>query len=277
MFKKEHLIFLIIIVIFATILLFIYKGENISNDYDFKVYFFNAGKADAILLSKDDKYMMIDTGESTLSDDILRYFESNNITRLEYLIITHFDKDHVGSASTIIDNIEIGEVLQSNSSKESEYYTNYINSLLEKSITPVTVSGDLELSFSDLKVTVNGPESLYDSSESNNSSLIVSIIDDENSFLFMGDSENARIKDFISNNTNTYDFLKVPYHGFYLKQLDNLLDNIDTKYGVITCSSSEGCEDDTLRLLEKYNINYYLTKNGTISIYSNGTDIKIKQ
>lgn len=277
MVSKEKIIIGIILLTIIIGLLFIYRKENISSDYDFKVYFFNAGKADAILLSKNNKYILIDTGEEELSDDILRYFENNNITKLEYLIITHFDKDHVGSASTIIDNIEIGEVLQSNSPKESEYYTNYLNSLSSKNITPKTISGIYQISLNDLKITVNGPETIYNSNESNNSSLIVSVINDENSFLFMGDAENARIKDFVSTNNSTYDFLKVPYHGNYLKQLNNLLDNVKTKYGVMTCSNTEGCEAKTIEVLKSHNVNYYSTKNGSISIYSNGKDIIVKQ
>ena len=267
----------VVALLIATFLFVMYRNKNVSSDYDFKVYFFNAGKADAILLSKNDKYIMIDTGEESLSDDILRYFESNNITRLEYLIITHFDKDHVGSASTIIDNIEIGEVLQSNSPKESEYYTNYLNSLANKSITPTTVSGDYTLSFEDLDIIVNGPTTTYENSESNNSSLIVSVSYNNNSFLFMGDSENARIKDYISTNNKTYDFIKIPYHGNYLKRLEDLLENITPKYGVMTCSSSEGCEDETLEILDKYNVKYYMTKDGVISVLSSGNDIVVKQ
>ena len=128
------IIIIIIIAIFGVLLLIGDKKEELeessNNDpnYDFKAYFFNAGKADAILLSKNNHYIMIDTGEASLSNEILNYFKNNNITKLDYLIITHFDKDHVGSASSIIDNIEIGEVLQSNYPKESEYYTNYLNS-----------------------------------------------------------------------------------------------------------------------------------------------------
>ena len=38
----------------------------------------------------------------------------------------------------------------------------------------------------------------------------------------MGDAENARIKDFLSTNSETYDFIKIPYHGNYLKRLDDL-------------------------------------------------------
>ena len=275
--KKETFIVIIIVAILVIGLIFVYSKKKVSSDYDFKIYFFNAGKADAILLSKNDKYILIDTGEESLSDDILRYFESNNITRLEYLIITHFDKDHVGSASSIIDNIEIGEVLQSNSPKESEYYTNYLNSLSNESLTPTTVSGDYELSFEDIKIVVNGPETTYENSESNNSSLIVKVNYDDTSFLFMGDAENARIKDYLTTNTETYDFIKIPYHGNYLKRLDDLLDVVKPTYGVMTCSSSEGCEEETLEVLNNYNVKYYMTKNGVISVLSNGKNIIIKQ
>ena len=276
--SKKEIIVLVITCLLITLFLFIVYGrKKISADYDFKVYFFNAGKADAILISKNDKYILIDTGEQNLSDDILKYFKENNITRLEYLIITHFDKDHVGSASSIIDNIQIGEVLQSNSVKESVYYTNYLNSLASKSIEPIIVSGNYELDFEDLSIVVNGPEKVYESSESNNSSLIVSVTYGDNKFLFMGDSENARIKDFVSSNTETYDFIKIPYHGNYLKRLNSLLDNTTPKYGVMTCSSDEGCEEETLKVLNSNNINYYMTKNGAISVLSNGKDIIIRQ
>jgi len=277
MYKKESIIIIIILLIVSVVLFVIYKNKKISSDYDFKIYFFNSGKADAILISKNNKYILIDTGEDILSDDILKYFENNKITRLEYLIITHFDKDHVGSASNIIDNIEIGEVLQSSYIKESEYYTNYINSLSNKSITPKTITGNYKLSFEDLDIVVNGPEELYENNKSNNSSLIVSIVYDNTKFLFMGDSENARIKDYINNNLDSYDFLKIPYHGNYLKKLNSLLDIVNPRYGVITCSNDDGCEDKTLELLNSYNVRYYMTKNGSISVYSNGKKIIIKQ
>ena len=45
----------------------------------------------------------------------------------------------------------------------------------------------------------------------------------------------------------------------------------------MTCSSSEGCEDDTIDILEEYNVNYYMTKNGSIIVLSDGNTIKIKQ
>lgn len=277
---KEYLkyaLILIIILLIILVLISIYKKNNDLSSYDFHIYFFNAGKADAILLTKDDKYIMIDTGEEKLSTEILDYFKKNNIKKIEYLIITHFDKDHVGSASSIIENIEIGEVLQTNIGKDSKYYANYLNALNDKNIDPIIVKGDYNLNFSNLKITVNGAETVYEKDESNNSSLIVSINYDKNSFLFTGDAENDRLKDWLKNNTNNYDFLKIPYHGKYNKKLDDLLKSTNPKYSVITCSDTEGAEEETLNLIDKYEVKNYLTKDGSITVYSNGQTIKIIQ
>lgn len=278
--KKKKILLIIIIIIIISLLVFILRNKEQSkteDSYDFKIYFFNAGKADAILVSKNDKYIMIDTGEESLTEEILNYFQENNITELEYLIITHFDKDHVGSASNIINSINIKNILQTNTTKDSTYYSNYIESLKNKNITPITVSGNYEILLKKLNINIDGPTELYEKNESNNSSLIVSIKNENNSFLFMGDSENQRIKDFVKTNTQKYDFVKIPYHGNYLKRLDSLLEDIKTKFAVMTCSVAEGCEEDTKEVLDKYNIEYYMTKNGSITILSNGSDIKIKQ
>ena len=274
---KEKIIILIVLLLLIVLLIIfrtVIKKEDKNN---LQIYFFNAGKADAILVSKNNKYIMIDTGEELLASEILNYFKNNNITKLEYLIITHFDKDHVGSASKIIDNINIGEVLQSNYPKESEYYNNYLNSLEKENITPITVNDNYLINLEGLEIIVNGPSTIYDNNESNNSSLIVSIINSNNKFLFMGDSQNPRIKDYLEIDKNGYDFLKVPYHGHYLKRLDDIIESKNIKYAVITSSEEEKEDEKTVDILKKYNINYYLTRKGSITIISDGKDIKIKQ
>lgn len=268
------LIVLLLIIVLMTVLL--KNNKKVDSSYDFKVYFFKAGKADAILVSKEDKYILIDTGEEPLGKEILKYFKDNKIEKLEALVITHFDKDHVGGAAEVIKNTKINKILQSNVAKDSEYYNNYQEAVSEKKLIPITVLGNFDLSFDDLKITVNGPSKIYEKNESNNSSLIVSIENGDNKFLFMGDAENARIKDYVKENKEQYDFIKIPYHGRYLKRLDNLLDVVKPKYAVMTCSSNEGCENDTIKELRNQNVKYYSTKNKDITVYSNGKNIIIK-
>lgn len=275
--NMRNLLILIIILVIFIVSVYTYKNNKEDKDYNFKIYFFNAGKADCILISNNDKYIMIDTGEENLSSEILTYLKNNNITKLDYLIITHFDKDHVGSASNIIDNIDIDNVFQSNVLKESEYYDNYILSLENKNITAKIITGDESFTLGDLNVTVNGPTQAFDNNQSNNSSLIVEINYKDTNYLFMGDAQNDRIKEFLSKNDSEYDFVKIPYHGNFQKQLDNLLETTNPSYVVITCSAEEPDITETVELLENLNIKYYLTKNGSIKILSEGKSIVINQ
>ena len=275
--RKVKVVFVLILLIVLVVGLYIASAKNNINNYNFKVYFFNAGKADCILISNNGKYIMIDTGEESLSDDILRYFAQNNIEKLDYLIITHFDKDHVGSASEIINNIEVENVFQSNVPKESEYYDNYINALESKNMIAQIISGNVYFNLGDMEVIVNGQSTVYDSNESNNSSLIVSVVYKDTSYLFTGDSQNDRIKDFLLENNNTYDFIKIPYHGHYQKKLDDLLESVKSKYAVITSSIEEPEDEETIQLLVSMDIKYYLTRNGGITLLSDGNKIVFKQ
>ncbi len=271
-----------LLLVFSTLLmvlssLIMTSCSNTVENNNFSIYFFNAGKADSCVISDGEHNIMIDTGESTLTADILSYFSQNKITKLDCLIITHFDKDHVGSASAIIENIAVDTVFQSNVPKDSEYYTAYLNALEKKDITPTTVSGNYDLTLGEMTIQINGSQTVYEKNESNNSSLITSLFYGDTSFIFMGDAQNDRLKDFIAQNSNTYDFVKIPYHGNYQKQLDNLLKSINPQYAVITSSKEEPEEESMTDLLDEMGIKYYLTRAGDITVTSDKTNITVTQ
>ena len=241
------------------------------------IVFLNIGKADAIIISINNKYIMIDTGEEKNYDDINKYFIDKNIKELEYLIITHFDKDHVGSAHKIIDSINIKNILQNNISKDSIYYNKYIESINNKNIKSIIVDNIIKIKLQDVDIIIYGANKIYGEDKSNNSSLIVSLKYKNNKFLFMGDAKDERIKDFNNINKDKYDFIKIPYHGRELKELDNLINNRNIKYAVITSSIEKKESIKTIEVLDKYNIEYYLTRNGKININSDGKMITVEQ
>ena len=97
------------------------------------------------------------------------------------------------------------------------------------------------------------------------------------SFIFMGDAQKERLNDFIFDNTKTYDFVKIPYHGNYQKKLYDLLDNIEPKYAVITSSDKEPEKEEMLEILKDKDISYYLTREGAVDIATDGKEINITQ
>ncbi|MCI1958502.1 MAG: MBL fold metallo-hydrolase [Clostridia bacterium] len=89
------------------------------------------GKADCILLRNSSNAVIIDTG---MNEDTKNYLNKNNITSLDCLIITHFDKDHVGGADGIIKNIDVKKIIQPNYEGSNKDYKKYIQAMDEKGI-----------------------------------------------------------------------------------------------------------------------------------------------
>ena len=265
-----------LIVLLVSMLLGCALFSGCSSD-NLRIHFFKAGKADACLITKGNSVVMIDTGEESLSEELLNYFRNNGITRIDYLIITHFDKDHVGSAAAVIENLEVTNVLQSNVPKDSDYYRNYVKTLNNKGITPVTVSGNYEFVLSDIVFKVNGPEKIYEKNPSNNSSLITTFSYGDNSFIFMGDSENDRLKDYLLMDNEHYDLIKIPYHGHYQKQLGNVIETFKPSYAVITCSDEQKEDDKMRELLDSYAVVYWMTRLKEIDVYSDGKKVRVVQ
>ena len=255
-------------------LIFILCGCT-SKENNLFIHFFKVGKADSILIRTNNYNVLIDTGESSTVGVILDYLKENKINKIDYLIITHFDKDHVGGAASIINELEVSNVYQSNYPKDSSAYNNYVKALFSKGITAITLRRDTSFELDDVKFKINAPkEEEYIKNPSNNSSLIVSVFNQNNSFLFMGDAENARINEYLDIDKKTYDVLKVPYHGHYQKNLRYLISSVKPKYSIITSSDNEKEDEETLNILE--NSEVFLTRINPVDIKSNGSQIDVK-
>ena len=174
------------------------KPAEIPQD-TLQVYFFNAGKADASILYTDESAVVIDTGTSGEGKTILRYMQENGIEDIDCLIITHFDKDHVGGAAELIAGTDVKEVLISNSPKDSDEYAAFVQALESAGMEAKIITGEEPYQFTLDEVTysVDGPdEAVYEKDPSNNSSLITSVTYGDTSLLFAADAENLRMNEY---------------------------------------------------------------------------------
>lgn len=229
------------------------------------IYSFKAGKADAELIYGDDWAALIDCGEKGFGKHITAYMEEQGIKKLDYLIITHFDKDHVGGAAKILRSCEVGTVLQSNSPKESEEYDNYLEELKNQGITAQTVREDMTFTLGEAVFTIDPPaQEAYEKEPSNNSSLITEVTLGDVNMLFAGDAENDRLKEFTANNDKVFSFVKVPYHGHWQKQLKPFAQSIKADIAVITSSDEEPEDKDTVDLFKKCGAEVFLTRTDSV-------------
>ena len=183
-----------------------------------KVDFLNVGKADCIVLRGSSQTAVIDTGYDDTADTVIKYLDSQGITEIDHLILTHFDKDHVGGASDLLENYRIGAIYQPDYSadeEDSKPYRKYEEALEEMDIHPVTVKETLGIIMDDVVFTVYPPQKIeYDEDKDNNRSLVIAADHGSVRMLFAGDAERERIEEIMTQIADLdFDLLKVPHHG----------------------------------------------------------------
>ena len=239
---------------------------------------FKIGKADSILISYYDQHVLIDTGEDEDAEEILNYFQANDIDQLQALVITHFDKDHVGGADKIVEKIDIDSIYTANYISDSKQTMQFIESMKKNRLEPIKLMDTTDIIIHDQTITLYPAEkSAYDG---DNDYSIVATIDYQNiSMLFAGDAEQARLEEILHNDSlaRTYDFVKMPHHGRYNELTPSFVEVISPRYAVIT-SSDKNIEDErTINSLDAVGAEVYTTRNGNIEVTTDGKTINVKQ
>ena len=253
------------------------KQQTPITDADFEFSVLKIGKADTIIMKTENHSVIIDCGEEEDSAEILNYLSDNGIKSIDYLLISHFDKDHVGGASQIIEDIEIGQIITPDYEGTCDEYASYQNKITQKNISPLKLTENMTFTLDDAEFTVYPPlETSYEESD-NDFSLAVSVIHGDNSFLFTGDAESERTKEIVTQTNRDYDFLKVPHHGEFDKNTKPFVMAVKPEYSVITCSDKNPADKQTVDVLKNTGSAVYYTKDGDISVKSNGSEISVSQ
>ena len=247
----------------------------------FTVTAFPVGKADALLLQEEGTAILIDTGYEENGEYLLGELRRRGIESLDLLMITHFDKDHVGAASCIVEQMEVDAVWMPAYEGDREEYTRLLESLEDHpGVRRLTepVSGQ----FGGLAITVypaENPQEIQDTDGEydNDMSLVASVVYGECSFLFTGDIEKTRIRQMLETDTDwRHDWIKMPHHGRYQKALKDLIEAVQPSRAVICCSEEEAAEDKTLELLEEEGIAFWDTSENTVVTECDGSRIQVR-
>jgi len=242
----------------------------------FSVHFIDVGNADSILVLCDGKAMLVDGGESSDSDIVYTYLKKHSVTELDYLVMTHPHKDHIGGIPGALHYATAKTVLSSFETTTGKAFEK-ISALLEEQSVSVTVprAGDVYL-LGSASIEVVGP--VGEGSDINNTSLILRVEYGETSFLLTGDAEKSEISQ--SLNAGYYigcDVYKVGHHGSADSVTDEILTKASPKYAVISCGKDNSYghpTKDALKILKKADITVLRTDmQGDIVFYSDGKEL----
>ena len=233
-----------------------------------EVFAFSVGKADALLVRTSDVAIMIDTGENGDGDDLLKMLSSLGVEKLDLLILTHFDKDHIGGADTLIRNLPVDRILlPSYEKEETKQYQQLRESLDTTSAVVSWLDADETITFGEMMVSVWVSPVPFDGKSDNEQSLITKLLYDGRTYLFMGDAEGEELKKLVYSGRNlTCDVLKLPHHGVYDDQLPALLTVTMPQYVIICDSEKNPAGSETMKTLAFFDTTVLQTKDGDIHL-----------
>lgn len=282
--KRTHTALLLLMTI---LLLFAVPGCSRETDSALTLDFYKIGKADAIHMqgnhsNGDPFHVLIDTGEEDDAAEIIEKLRASGAEALDCLILTHFDRDHIGGLPVILDAFPAARILIPDYVGSGEPYE-AMTALFAGGDYPVEVlTADTAIAFGDTYLSVSVPkQSGYKNNQDNNASLVVSVTHGEQFLYLTGDAEKDRQEELISELTamavTRVDLLKVPHHGVYNKGLDVFLAACRPAHAIITCSDKNPPDPETLSLLAAFDSQTYLTSDGDIRVVCTGTDITVTQ
>lgn len=221
--KNNHYYLILILLIF-------HKTIPLYNS-NLEVVMFDVGEADSMLISTPSKKVniLIDTGRGIDINNIIIYLKSIGISKLNYLIITHGDEDHIGGALYLIDNFKVDNVIL-NKGDYTELEVELITHLKNKNIKYTNNINKIPLLGSYMYLL-----NTKKFSNENDNSIVTYFEYQKYKFLFMGDSS-SKTEEYLINNYNltNISFLKVGHHGSNTSSSPLFINKITPKVSLIS-------------------------------------------
>lgn len=281
--KRQLLAAFALILILSGIWGVIHLSETAGNTAQnrLEIRALSVGKADALIIQEGEKVLLIDAGEEDDGDEVVKELRRRGVSRIDLFLVSHFDKDHVGGAAYVMEQMEVLSVLLPDYEGDRPEYRDFLEHL-DGHPDVRKVTAPLQLVQGGMQITVypaEDPAEIQNTGDEydNDMSLVTSISYGSRKFLFTGDIEKTRIRQMLAADVDwSHDWIKMPHHGRYQKVLEDLLEAVAPSKAVICCSEKNPAEEKTLELLEKQRIQVWDTKEQSVVTVCDGEEVTVR-
>ena len=250
----------------SIILIFIILTNTISNKIfqEIKIYFVDVGQGDSTLIQTiEGKNILIDGGGSEFgSFDVgesilLPYLLDRRITTIDYLMISHFDSDHIGGVFAILENLKVKNIIISKQGETSENLKKFYEITNNKGIRTIIVKkGDIVEIDKYSHFEILFPEdNLIEDNILNNNSIVARFNSLDFSILFTGDIEEIaekRLCELYSGTDKLEAFvLKVAHHGSKTSSTEEFLELVKPKIALIGVGKNNNFGHPNIDVIER--------------------------
>lgn len=201
---------------------------------EMSVHFIDVGQGDSILIqSPEGKSMLIDGGKKDADNKVLTYLQNLGIDKLDYIVATHPDSDHIGGLISVLTSVSVKNFVDSGKVHTSQTYEQMLQLILNKELNYIVPSkGDTIPLDSNLEITVLNDG--IDSTDNNEASLVLKVQYLGISFLLTGDAgvgvEQSLLNEFNLEST----ILKAGHHGSDTSSSQAFIQSVKPKVAILS-------------------------------------------
>ena len=241
------------------------------------IKFIDVGQGEAILIALPEKTVLIDAGPTGSAPKIAQVLQELGRNKIDYLVATHPDEDHIGGMADVISNTQIGTIYAPNKTNNTATYRKFLAAIQNNNLQITLAEAGTIIDQTDsYKLEILWPKKDANFPDTNDYSIIIKLTVGNKTFLFTGDAPTNAILD---SNPGHIDVLKLSHHGSRTGTTEVLIHKLSPTYAVVSYAvdNSYGHPmQSVLNALRKHFVEVWGTgANGTITITCDGTNIDI--
>ena len=241
------------------------------------IKFIDVGQGEAILIALPEKTMLIDAGPTGSAPKIAQVLQELGRNKIDYLVATHPDEDHIGGMADVISSTQIGTIYAPNKTNNTATYRKFLTAIQNNNLQITLAEAGTIIDQTDAyKLEILWPTKDANFPDTNDYSIIIKLTVGTKTFLFTGDAPTNAI---LNSNPGHIDVLKLSHHGSRTGTTEVLIHKLSPTYAVLSYAvdNSYGHPmQSVLNALHKHSVEIWGTgANGTITITCDGTNIDI--
>ncbi len=251
------------------------------NESSVYVAFIDVGQGDCILIKDGDEAMLIDTGYWTEEDTVIDNLDSAGVDGIDILVLTHPDADHIGSAADLVAYYDVDIVYMPSKGKDNKVYGYLARALEEFDVQVINPSAGTLIPFGTAHYEFVGPMTDSEFDDDNSNSLILRMVNLNDSFLFTGDATGEETKKILAAGIDVHaDVYKAAHHGSANDGCNSeaFMDAVNPSAMVISCGYGNDYghpHEETMAYAKEKGLALYRTDiQGTIKCISTGHGIQ---
>lgn len=240
-----------------------------------KAHFIDVGQGDSCFVElPNGQTMLVDAGTARYGRTVVDFVRERGFSRIDYVVMTHPDADHIGGMAEVIGSLDVGQVFAPACGSTTRTWENLLDVIAERGLTITTASAGVSVVESgELSVTFVSPESIVEG-ETNENSAVTWIDYGGRTYYLTGDADAS---DLAAAAPGHADVLKVSHHGSSTGTSQALLGRVTPSNAVISVGAGNSYGHPTqpaLALLYASGANVYRTdEQGTVSSFSDTDDV----